>query len=63
MAEELAVSRELVAKIRRQLIESRQIPNLPADYESRLAKNDLTWMAKNRERVIKEWSRRYGSTQ
>jgi hypothetical protein len=29
MAEELAVSRELVAKIRRQLIESRQIPNLP----------------------------------
>jgi ParB-like chromosome segregation protein Spo0J len=29
MAEELAVSRELVAKIRRQLIESRKIPNLP----------------------------------
>jgi ParB-like chromosome segregation protein Spo0J len=29
MAEELAVSRELVAKVRRQLIESRQIPNLP----------------------------------
>jgi hypothetical protein len=29
MAEELAVSRELVAKIRRQLIESHKIPNLP----------------------------------
>jgi hypothetical protein len=29
MAEELAVSRELVAKIRRQLVEARQIPNLP----------------------------------
>jgi ParB-like chromosome segregation protein Spo0J len=29
MAEELAVSRELVAKIRRQLVESHQIPNLP----------------------------------
>jgi ParB-like chromosome segregation protein Spo0J len=29
MAEELSVSRELVAKIRRQLIESHQIPNLP----------------------------------
>jgi hypothetical protein len=29
MAEELAVSRELVAKIRRQLIESQKIPNLP----------------------------------
>jgi ParB-like chromosome segregation protein Spo0J len=29
MAEELAVSRELVAKIRRQLIEAQQIPNLP----------------------------------
>ena len=29
MAEELAVSRELVAKIRRQLIEGHQIPNMP----------------------------------
>jgi ParB-like chromosome segregation protein Spo0J len=29
MAEELTVSRELIAKIRRQLIESRQIPSLP----------------------------------
>ena len=29
MAEELAVSRELVAKIRRQLIEGNQIPNHP----------------------------------
>src|SRR5262249_2285189 len=29
MAQELAVSRELVLKIRKQLIESRQIPNLP----------------------------------
>ncbi|MFO0953677.1 MAG: ParB/RepB/Spo0J family partition protein [Isosphaeraceae bacterium] len=29
MAEELAVSRELVAKIRRQLIDGNQIPNLP----------------------------------
>ena len=29
MAEELAVSRELVAKIRRQLIEAHKIPNLP----------------------------------
>jgi hypothetical protein len=29
MAEELAVSRELIAKVRRHLIESRQIPNLP----------------------------------
>jgi hypothetical protein len=29
MAEELAVSRELVAKVRRHLVESRQIPNLP----------------------------------
>src|SRR5262245_50251807 len=29
MAQELSVSRELVVKIRRQLVESRQIPNLP----------------------------------
>jgi iron(III) transport system substrate-binding protein len=36
------------------------IPNLPPDYASHLAKNDLTWMAKNRDRVVKQWSARYG---
>jgi iron(III) transport system substrate-binding protein len=42
---------------------SRQIPNLPADYASHLAKNDLSWMASNRDRIVKEWSARYGSSQ
>ena len=35
MAEELAVSRELVAKIRRQLIEAHKIPNLPGPRRGR----------------------------
>jgi len=39
-----------------------QIPNLPDHYEQHLAKNDLTWMAANRDRVIKEWSGRFGSS-
>jgi iron(III) transport system substrate-binding protein len=39
-----------------------QIPNLPDHYEQHLAKNDLTWMAQNRDRVIKEWSGRFGSS-
>ena len=37
------------------------IPNLPANYDQHLAKNDLTWMAQNRDRVLKEWARRYGA--
>jgi iron(III) transport system substrate-binding protein len=37
------------------------IANLPDNYASHLAKNDLSWMAKNRGRVIKEWSSRYAS--
>jgi iron(III) transport system substrate-binding protein len=39
---------------------TRPIPNLPADYELRLAKIDLTWMAENRDRILKAWSGRYG---
>lgn len=34
-------------------------PNYPAGAESKMAKNDLTWMAANRERVLAEWSKRY----
>jgi len=39
------------------------IANLPADYPSHLAKNDLLWMAKNRDRIVKMWSARYGKAQ
>ena len=34
-------------------------PNYPANAETRMVKNDLGWMADNRERILAEWSRRY----
>lgn len=36
-------------------------PNYPADAEKKMYKNDFTWMAENRERILKEWSKRYES--
>ena len=35
------------------------LPNVPADYEKRLVKNDFAWAAKNRDRILAEWSKRY----
>lgn len=35
--------------------------NYPADAEAKMAKNDFTWMAENRERILAEWSKRYES--
>ncbi|MEP7182701.1 MAG: putative 2-aminoethylphosphonate ABC transporter substrate-binding protein [Betaproteobacteria bacterium] len=32
---------------------------VPADYEKRLVKNDFAWSAKNRDRIIGEWIKRY----
>jgi iron(III) transport system substrate-binding protein len=40
---------------------SKPLPNVPADYASRLAKNDFAWAAKNRDRILAEWSKRYES--
>ncbi len=40
---------------------SKPLPNVPADYASRLVKNDFAWAAKNRDRVLTEWSKRYES--
>jgi iron(III) transport system substrate-binding protein len=40
---------------------SKPLPNVPADYAQRLVKNDFAWAAKNRERILAEWSRRYES--
>ena len=37
------------------------LPNVPADYASRLVKNDFAWSAKNREKILAEWSKRYES--
>jgi iron(III) transport system substrate-binding protein len=36
-------------------------PNYPTNGETGMMKNDLAWMAENRERVLAEWSRRYES--
>lgn len=35
------------------------LPNIPADYEKRLVKNDFAWAAKNRDRILAEWNKRY----
>jgi len=32
---------------------------VPADYEKRLIKNDFSWSAKNRDKIIGEWLKRY----
>ncbi len=34
---------------------------VPADYEKRLVKNDFAWSAKNRDRILSEWTKRYDS--
>lgn len=34
---------------------------IPADYEKRLVKNDFSWSAKNRDRVLAEWNKRYNA--
>jgi iron(III) transport system substrate-binding protein len=38
---------------------SKQLEFIPADYEKRLIKNDFEWSAKNRERILAEWTKRY----
>src|SRR5438270_12050539 len=32
---------------------------VPADYEQRLIKNDFAWSAKNRDKILAEWLKRY----
>ena len=34
-------------------------PNYPANAEAAMVKNDFTWMADNRDRILAEWSKRY----
>ncbi|AUH51684.1 putative 2-aminoethylphosphonate ABC transporter substrate-binding protein [Chromobacterium sp. ATCC 53434] len=36
-------------------------PFIPVDYTQRLSRNNFDWAAKNREAILKEWSRRYES--
>ena len=35
------------------------LANIPKDFESRLAKNDFAWSAKNRAAILAEWIKRY----
>ena len=37
------------------------LANVPKDYESRLVKMDFGWSAKNRERILAEWNKRYNA--
>jgi iron(III) transport system substrate-binding protein len=34
-------------------------PNYPPDIEKAMVKNDVEWMAKNRDRILAEWTKRY----
>jgi len=34
-------------------------PNYPANAEKSMVKNDLAWMAKERDRILAEWTKRY----
>jgi iron(III) transport system substrate-binding protein len=34
-------------------------PNYPTEGEAAMIKNDLTWMANNRDRILAEWTKRY----
>jgi len=38
---------------------AKPLEGIPANYEQLLSKNDLNWSAKNRERILTEWSKRY----
>ena len=40
---------------------SQPLPNVPSNYASMLAKNDFAWAAKNRDKILAEWSKRYES--
>ncbi|MBV8467810.1 MAG: putative 2-aminoethylphosphonate ABC transporter substrate-binding protein [Burkholderiales bacterium] len=38
---------------------AKPLPNIPANYETMLVKQDLTWSASNRDRILAEWTKRY----
>jgi len=40
---------------------AKPLPNLPANYEQLLVKNDFGWAAKNRARILAEWEKRYNA--
>jgi len=40
---------------------SQPLPNVPSNYGAMLVKNDFDWAAKNRDKILAEWSKRYES--
>ena len=38
---------------------AKPLPNIPSNYEKLLLKNDFVWAAKNRDRILEEWNKRY----
>jgi iron(III) transport system substrate-binding protein len=38
---------------------AKPVQGLPADFSKMLIKNDFAWAAKNRERILDEWRKRY----
>ncbi|NFT06915.1 MULTISPECIES: putative 2-aminoethylphosphonate ABC transporter substrate-binding protein [unclassified Clostridium] len=39
-----------------------KVQGYPSDFSEKLINNDFNWMSENRERIIKEWNRRYGES-
>ena len=37
------------------------LPHIPADLESKLIKNDFAFAAKNRDKILAEWNKRYNA--
>jgi iron(III) transport system substrate-binding protein len=40
---------------------NKPLPNIPVDYANRLVKNDFAALAKKREAILTEWSKRFES--
>ena len=36
-------------------------PNIPENYEQLMIKNDFAWAAKNRDKILAEWQKRYAA--
>ena len=36
-------------------------PSVPANYAGMLVRNDFDWAARNRDKILAEWSKRYES--
>lgn len=39
----------------------KKLDSIPENYQKLLVKNDFSWAAKNRDRILAEWSKRYNS--